>query len=321
MGPGARRRRVLAALGAAASLAVTARAAEPAGPGPAPRPADAQPETVTFAAVWPGDLDVEVTYDRRKTQTGRPTQVLHLTGRLTAARRGDGLVVRQGRWAGGPPEAAALLRAVDALALVVGPGGEVEGVEGVAAAVAGMRKTPPFDQATPRLEEALKLVGPGLEKELREQWSLLVALWAGRALELGAEYEVASTVPVAALPAEAVRLQMRLEAVRRLECPPPRAAACVEVRFTSRADPEDVRRIAVALMERLGVPGDQLERYLGELRMESAARLVTEPATLLPHELEVTKTTRSSGADAAALERVDVQRWVYRHAARAPTSP
>ncbi|HET8539520.1 MAG TPA: hypothetical protein VFL83_06580 [Anaeromyxobacter sp.] len=117
-----------------------------------------------------------------------------------------------------------------------------------------------------------------------------------------------------ALPGSTVRIRVEARAARWLDCPGPRKGRCVELTMRSRPDREDVARVLAALMEKLGAPRQAVQGALGELATTMDATVVTEPSTLVPHRVEVKRTTDVTGPAGEALSRVDEQRWTYAYA-------
>jgi hypothetical protein len=300
----------LAALACAAFLAAPARAAAPSRAADA-APAAPRPKVVALRFAWPRELAADVTYARARTQEGKPAGALELRGKLAVAPRGEDLVVRYQGWAGGDGDAAAVLRASEKVALVVGEDGRVRSVDGVADAVDAMRRLPGFSGDAPATRKALDLAPQLVEKEARETWALLVGFWSENDLELSEAYETESEVPVAAVPGATVRIRVEVRATRWVDCPGPKGGRCVELKMRSQADREDAAKVVSALVERLGAPRDAVKGALGDLAVVTDATVITEPSTLVPHRLEIRKTGEATGPGGATISRVDAQTWTY----------
>jgi hypothetical protein len=308
----------LAAAVASSATAPCARAADP-------RAADASPSAPRPAAValrfaWPRPLAAEVQYARTRTQTGRPATSLALRGKLAATPRGDRTLVRYTGWTGANGPEASLLRATEAVTVVVGQDGRAEKVEGKDDVVKAARKLPPFDSDSPQARKALELLPASVEKSALEEWALLVGFWSENDLEIGERYESDSEVAVPAVPGSSVRLRIEVRAIRWLDCPRPERGRCVELELRSRPDRDDVQKVVGALMDKLGVPKEAVQGALGDLVTATEATLVTEPSTLVPHRLAVKRTTDVTGPGGEAVSRVDEQRWSYAYG-RAPGKP
>lgn len=293
----------------AALLALPAHAADP-------RAADAKPdaprpEVVALRYAWPRDLAADVEYARTRTQTGRPTTTVQLRGKLAASPRGKGIAVRYQGWSGAQGEAAAMLRAAERVVLVVGEDGQAQAVEGTREAAGALRKIPPFDSDAPQVQKALELAPASLEKEARELWAVLVGFWNENDLQLGEGYVSESEVPIPALPGSTVRLRIEASAARWVDCPRPEGGRCVELTMRSRPDKEDVQKVVGALMDKLGVPKQAVQGALGELATVMDATIVTEPSSLVPHRVDVKRTSEAAGPGGETMTRVDAQRWTY----------
>jgi hypothetical protein len=189
-----------------------------------------------------------------------------------------------------------------------------------------------IDSASYRSEDALKQM-PGLEKvpaqarqqllqvapaafqkDARDTWGALVGVWAGNDLEIGADYVMEGEAPVAVLPGERVRIDARLRAERRLDCPGTGRPGCLELHLRSVPNAEDTDRIVKAFIAKLGVTN--LPAGLRDLSMVTEVSLVTEPDRLVPHRLEVKRTARAAATNGVKQlhgERVDTTTWTYRY--------
>jgi hypothetical protein len=294
---------------AAAVFASPAHAADPRAADLAP--GAPRPEVVALRYAWPRDLAADVEYARTRAQTGRPSTSVQLRGKLAASPRGKGVAVRYQGWAGAQGEAAAMLRAAERVVLVVGEDGQAQAVEGTREAAEALRKIPPFDSDAPQVRKVLELAPASLEKEARELWAVLVGFWNENDLEIGEAYVSESEVPIPAVPGSTVRLRVEARAARWVDCPRPERGRCVELTMRSRPDREDVARVVGALMEKLGVPKQAVQGALGELATVMDATVVTEPSTLVPHRVDVKRTSEAAGPGGEAITRVDERRWTY----------
>ncbi len=285
-------------------------------------------DSVTFRFAWPDPLAAEVQYRRSRQRTGRPLTETSLRGRLLAQTRGSEIRVGYRDWRsvdGVPLDP--LVEAAGWVETVVTPGGAFVRMDGIEPALEAMRATmqsaPP--EARPMLERLEKMAPALLAKEGSETWSMLVQFWHGNDLDVGEDYQSDSEMPVAVVPGEKVRLRARIRVERRLACASG-GGSCVEARMRSEPDPQDVARVMKRIVGELGLPAAQLQQVLGEMAAVTEVVLVTEPARLIPHRLEKTRTVRvAPGLGApkgvSPVEGRDTSVWTFTYPAAPTTAP
>jgi hypothetical protein len=269
---------------------------------------------------WPTRLEAEVEYRRSKYDPGRPERnmAVALTARLNAVTTGNEVRIAYTEWKGdlgADPYARALLQSSNQIVTVVSRNGAFLRIEGTTAAEDALKKMPGLERVPAQARQQLLQIAPAtFEKEARDGWGALVGVWAGNDLEIGADYVMEGEAPVAVLPGERVRIDTRLRAERRLDCPGTGRPGCLELRLRSVPSAEDTDRIINAIIAKLGVTN--FPASLSDLSMVTEVSLVTEPDRLLPHRLEVKRTTKAAVANGEKRlhgERVDTATWTYRY--------
>jgi hypothetical protein len=176
----------------------------------------------------------------------------------------------------------------------------------------------PLYEQQPDLVARVERMAPEMyAKDAAETWGLLVQAWRGRTFEVGREYLSDSEVPVPTLSGAKVRIHATFRVARRLRCPS--GGACVEARMRSEPDSHDIARAVKRLVGEMRLPVAEAERTLGEMPVAVDVALVTDPATLAPYRLELTRTTRappkSDGPDGAKpLDGKDVTVYTFVYA-------
>lgn len=289
------------------------------GPAWAEQPHDESKSTpLRFA--WPARLEADVEYRRSKLDPSRPERnmAVALTARLSAVTTGNEVRVAYTEWKGdlgADPYARALLQSSSHIVTVVSRRGAFLRLEGTDAAEDALKQMPGLEKIPVQARQQLLRIAPAaLQKEAQDAWGALVGVWAGNDLEIGADYVMEGEAPVAVLPGERVRIDTRLRAERRLDCPGTGRPGCLELRLRSVPNAEDTDRIVNTIIAKLGVAS--FPASLSDLSMITEVSLVTESDRLLPHRLEVKRTTRATVANGEKRlqgERVDTTTWTYRY--------
>jgi hypothetical protein len=310
-------------------LLALALSADPAVSAPSTAPAEraaAAADTVTFRYAWPAGFTAAVEYRSVKVRDGKLAGELSLRSELQAVDRGDERVIGFRGWTGSAA-ADPLVAASGRIEWVVGRDGAFRRLEGMEEALEALRSlTKGLETHAPGAAARLEKMAPAaLTKDASETWAMLVQFWNGESLDVGEDYESDSTVPVAVVPGERVRLLARIKVQRRLPCPGARGA-CVEVTMRSQPDAEDVARILRRLLGELTAGSAQLAQLVGALGEASAATeyaLVTDPATLIPYRLTKVRTITvaaasgpPAGTAAATTQRRDETTWTFSYPGR-----
>ncbi|MGH7448902.1 MAG: hypothetical protein ACREK1_05475 [Longimicrobiales bacterium] len=152
-----------------------------------------------------------------------------------------------------------------------------------------------------------------------QEWNAIVGMWADADLVMGETYQFEEQAALPMIAGATVTMVSEFAIERSTACIEGGSDKdCVEIRLVSRPDPEAMKRILDQFMERLlALPG------IGGLAFESLdvgneMVLVTEPSTLRPHRVVLSR--RVTGVVAADGERSEVSqvevrtlRYTYSH--------
>ncbi len=148
-----------------------------------------------------------------------------------------------------------------------------------------------------------------------EDWSWMVGNWAGddNALDIGADYAVTTLQQVALLNKQLTG-HLRFKVARKLPCEREGVTReCVELQASHKPDEAQLRELVMAFVSRLS-PKDaaKVSSELGALNQETTLELVTETATLIPHQYKLRK-TRTALGDGKKLRQFEecVQSYLY----------
>lgn len=137
-----------------------------------------------------------------------------------------------------------------------------------------------------------------------QEWNAIVGRWAGEDLVIGMKYGFDEQAALPMIPGAAVTMVSEFSIERRTSCVEAGTDAdCVQIRLVSRADSAAVRELLAQFTERLlATPG--LGIAFESFEMENEMVLVTEPSTLRPHRVRISK--RTKGVVSAQGERGEV---------------
>lgn len=137
-----------------------------------------------------------------------------------------------------------------------------------------------------------------------QEWNAIVGRWAGSDLVIGTKYEFEEQAALPMMPGAAVTMVSEFSIERRTSCAESGTDQnCIELRVVSRADSAAVRELLAQFTERLlATPG--LGIAFESFEMDNEMVLVTEPSTLRPHRVRMTK--RTKGVVSAQGERGEV---------------
>jgi hypothetical protein len=132
------------------------------------------------------------------------------------------------------------------------------------------------------VESAADNLAPGLlEAAAAENYQIETAMWIGATLDQGVWYEIDAPLPIPGMPRVVIQNKVEFAFTRRLPCTPDAAdSTCVEIVIHATPDSEALDRVIADLA--LPPPHNQFDHYTAS----TEARMVTDPATLLPYARE-----------------------------------
>lgn len=90
------------------------------------------------------------------------------------------------------------------------------------------------------------------------------------------------------------------------------APRCVELQTTSIPEREAMRQAISGFIQQLGLPEEQVDGVLSQLRVETYVTLVTEPGTLRPHSLQAIKVIAGGGDEEPLQWEMETYRYRWR---------
>ncbi len=125
-------------------------------------------------------------------------------------------------------------------------------------------------------------LAPGmLEAAAAENYQIETAMWIGATLEQGVWYEFDAPLPIPGMPRVVIQNRVQFAFTRMLPCTEGTTdSTCVEIVIHATPDKEGLDRVIADLG--LPPPHYQFDRYTAS----TEARIVTDPATLLPYARE-----------------------------------
>ena len=150
-----------------------------------------------------------------------------------------------------------------------------------------------------------------------EQWNALVGTWAEAEVEVGAAYELEAEEPLPMLGNVLVPYRYELGASARVPCTPEsQELDCVELILRSSPDPEALQPHLDAFVKRtidaMGAGDKAPPISYKELSIENEIVVVTEPKTLIPHALTITRTVEAVML-VGGVEQVGGEHQIARH--------
>lgn len=292
-------------------------------------------DTVRLRFGWAPGMEAEVESEQvrmRSTGERRDSMRIASTHRLRVAPHPRGLAVSysDARWTELPQEEGIAAEFWHALAetasggrpeLVLSPEGEFVEVQGMEALAADLRAAmqPLMEEIEGAEAEQVRQMLQGilspeaLSASSAEEWNALVGTWIGADLEVGAvyEFEEASELPI--LPGVEIPFLVEFAAVARVPCTPGESQPrCVQLEMVSVPDEEALAEAIVELGRRFGVPAEEMREVVARMSVETSALLITEPETLRPHLMEITKLV-IAGDDEETPAQMEVHRTRYRY--------
>jgi hypothetical protein len=170
------------------------------------------------------------------------------------------------------------------------------------------------------LRELMRLAGSErfLTAKAAERWNALVGHWAGAELEVGAVYTLETEEPSPLASLGTVSMYTELSLSERVPCRPQDACCdCVRLELAAYPDPAVAGSFVRSLLQG-AMPDSVLAEMTGaQFAIETAVVVIAEPATLIPHSLEMTQSlavTRGELDEATEPEFVATRQksWSYR---------
>ena len=179
---------------------------------------------------------------------------------------------------------------------VVSSGGDLLEVTELEAAAATIREvlqplydtlaTIPDSEAVVAMMESLTS-GEQLRVQTEDAWLMQTGLWSGLTLVPGRPLEVQGDAPTPVAPERPIPFVHRLTLAGAVPCHEGEAALrCVRLEMRSEADPRGLERTIREVLRRMGVP-ESVGIPIENLRHQRQVTVVADPATLLPHSVEV----------------------------------
>ncbi len=147
-----------------------------------------------------------------------------------------------------------------------------------------------------------------------ELWGPLVFFWSGAEMEFGVAYESTADEPSPLYPEVLIPFVYTHLLESRVPCADGRAdSACVRLTMQSRPDPEAVSRLLTQLFADLLEQGKHNVPAVEGFDMQSTVALITEPHTLIPHQLVVEKLASFTQRDSTGTVTTFEQREVHEY--------
>lgn len=272
-------------------------------------PDTAAPDTASLRFGWPVGMRAHIELERVRVRTAGATpdtNAILVTYDLEVHDHPDGRQIRYLNFASPGLDAPAddqrrLMQMVSSIVpgYVVSDSGEllrVDQLSEVRAAMLGWVRTA-LDTLPPGGLETL--LGEMLSEDVlfalaAQEWNALVGTWIGAELEVGAAYELEAEEPIPMLGNVMVPYRYELGVSARVPCTPGASeTGCVELILRSHPDPEAIQPHLTAFVQRMldaAGPGVTIPPIAyRQLEIETEIVVVSEPATLTPHALTITR--------------------------------
>jgi hypothetical protein len=311
-------------LAVALALAATAPLAAQEGSG----------ETIPLRFGWEPGMQAEIDYEQvrvRRMGSESDSARLAATYRMDVSAHAGGLAIDYSgmRWTAlAPPiprtgrfyEAQARVRGARPRSVVSRAGAflRAEGEEQVAA-----RTRPALEPLLAGVDASMResarallaaALQPGvLRHAARDEWNVMVGLWAGKELEVGEPYTMENESRSPVFENVTIPIHVTLRIVGRTRCTPQDAEArCVEMELVSAPDQEMMARAHNDLLQRSGVPAEQVQATFSELNIQSSVRLHADPRTLRLYYVQIVRNA-SGHPGAGALRQVETKTFRFRY--------
>ncbi len=185
---------------------------------------------------------------------------------------------------------------------------------------------PMLDSLKTMSPEAASLVESMLSEsyfmsQAAEEWNAAVGLWLDADFEVGAVYVLEQEEPSPVLPDVLIPFYYEFSLSDHAPCHDSAAPrSCVVLEMVSFPDADAVKSLLSDIMQRIAGREIVGQFYFEELEVENTVRLVTEPATLIPHSVELVKWIRGTMAGPAGaggeFRQIERRSYSYRYADR-----
>lgn len=314
------------------------------------------PESVELTYSWPAGLKAESRFTHKATRTQADKQsVRELSGSygLSTTAVDDGLridyqglqtdVKADGQATGITAEMQALVNGIaqSVPSVLIKPDGEFGGVVEMdafhrrlmermqnwlatspsLAALQSEQRQAARQQAEQAIGQMMNtlLSKEALEQRMVEDWNLMVGTWIGGNLEKGAVYRTETSYVIAALGNVSAPLILEFKYLGRAACnKADKTKRCALLEMRSQVASEAVAK-AIEDTTNRAFAGTPAKVSVADFAMEQTTRLLTEPKTLLPHQLQTTKTTRvvlAEGEKRTTATQVDESSQSFTYTAR-----
>lgn len=290
-------------------------------PTPPPQPTPAPEERLTLRFRWPDGLEATVKNESHRIRDARPPAHLSSTSTMRVELRGSEVWLHTENAQSTGDELAVMLSGLPMPIQVVSTSGQFLRLEETQRTVEGLMARLPGMRQPSKRAAMEKLLVSSLEQGVRDDWNVLVGVWAGQELTLGQSVRTQSEGQVAALGDATIRLNVTLTAHERVSCRSGESELrCVRLSFESVPDPADLRSALPKLLRSVlthagAESADKVE--VKDAEIVNRAELIAEPDTLVPHRLEVRKHTRlvlAADGKELPMEARDESRFVYLYA-------
>ena len=291
-------------------------------------------DTVRLRFAWPAGTvaRVQTTRFRETINETADTMVVSADYRLQADSHPEGLLVSYddfrfpsavGDSAASAMETVAQRAAAMVPKLIVAPDGSFLRIHDVASIRAGLDSM--FvelmgEDGMAAMREMLNTVmsEDALTVMAAEEWNAIVGMWIDADLELGAVYQYEDQAPLPVLPDVVVPMLAEFMVEDRTSCVEGGSDTdCVTLHFVSWPDPDSVNVAIRRFFETLpAIPGADNISF-EELDVENEMIIVTEPGTLRPHRVQISKLVSGvvkAGDERGEVSQFDVRTYHYTYA-------
>jgi hypothetical protein len=296
--------------------------------------AQADPDTVRLRFGWRPGMQAQVEYEQVRTREidgeSDSTRIAS-TYRLEVEPHAEGLLIRyvDTRWTDLPEldgpggdffRALAGTESGGKPQYVVSANGEFLRTEGMEQLAAELRAAvqPLMDEMEGEAAAAFRNMmevtfsDEGMASAVSSEWMTMAGFWVDAELDTAGVWEMEDEFETPIFPGLVIPLVTQFELAGWVPCTDGDGAPrCVELQMASFPDPEAMQQGMRELMQRVGLPEEEVAAALSEVQAETYVTLVTEPGTLRPHFLQTTKVV-AAGDEGDAPMQVQTQTYRFR---------